>query len=127
MHWSHAKGKKDPADRLDRIIYNRTSGLVPFFSSCLSCILTISQIMTEKHNYEEGCSTFSMTRLNVTALWEVNSTRLECKILQMSSRWQMKACEYMHLILSQANLLEICFLLLQVCIGINFLQVFIKS
>lgn len=39
----------------------------------------------------------------------------------------MKACEYMHLILSQANLLEICFLLLQVCIGINFLQVFIKS
>lgn len=120
MRWSHANGK-NPADRLDRIIYNRTTEFVPLFSNCLSCILTIYQIMTEKHSYEEECSIFSMTRLNVTALREMNSTRLEYEILQMSSRWQMKACEYMHLILSQANLLEICVLLLQVCIGINFL------
>lgn len=70
---------------------------------------------------------FQYDKVEVTALWEMNSTRLEYEILQMSSRWQMKACEYMHLILSQANLLEICVLLLQVCIGINFLQVFIKS
>lgn len=70
---------------------------------------------------------FQYDKVEVTALWDMNSTRLEYEILQMSSRWQMKACEYMHLILSQANLLKNCILLLQVCIGINFLQVFIKS
>lgn len=114
-------GKKIPADRLERIIYNRTTELVLFFSNCMNYILTIGQKMTGKHSYEEGCSIFSMTRLTVTALWEMNSTRLEYEILQMSSRWQMKACEYMHLILSWAKLLEIFVLPLQVCIGINFL------
>lgn len=85
MHWSHAGGikqtNKQAANRLERFIYDSTTEFVPFFSNNLSCTLTIYQIMAGKHSDGEGCSIFSMIGLSVAALWEMNSTRLQYKIL----------------------------------------------